>query len=122
MNRFSNYSVSAYTPMTMQEIMMTPLAMREQHNKTQSAIDLQNAELDKINALPVHTEEAVARKNELLKSINALSSDLANKGFSNDMTTNLIKLNRQVKDEFSPSNSLILTLSKATCSFNALIT
>ena len=48
MNRFSNYSVSAYTPMTMQEIMMTPLAMREQHNKTQSAIDLQNAELDKI--------------------------------------------------------------------------
>jgi hypothetical protein len=106
MNRFSNYSVSAYTPMTMQEIMMTPLAMREQHNKTQSAIDLQNAELDKINALPVHTEEAVARKNELLKSINALSSDLANKGFSNDMTTNLIKLNRQVKDEFSPQGRL----------------
>lgn len=106
MNRFSNYSVSAYTPMTMQEIMMTPLAMREQHNKTQSAIDLQNAELDKINALPVHTEEAIARKNELLKSINALSSDLANKGFSNDMTTNLIKLNRQVKDEFSPQGRL----------------
>lgn len=106
MNRFDNGSVSAYTPMTMQEIMMVPLAMREQHNKTQSAIDLQNAELDKINALPVHTEEAVARKNELLKSINALSSDLANKGFSNDMTTNLIKLNRQVKDEFSPQGRL----------------
>lgn len=106
MNRYTQISPSAYNPMTMQEIMTTPLAMREQHNKTQAAIEAQTAELDKIRALPVHTEEAMARKNELIKSIDALSSDLANKGFSNDMSGNLIKLNRQIKDEFSPTGRI----------------
>lgn len=105
-NRFTNLTPSAYKPMTSQEIMMVPLAMREQHNKTQAAIQSQMAELDKIRALPVHTEEAMARKNQLIKNIDALSSDLANKGFSNDMTSKLIQLNRNIKDEFSPSGRL----------------
>ncbi len=105
-NRFDNGSVSAYNPMSMQEIMMVPLAMREQHNNVQKDIQAQQSELDKINALPVHTEEAKQRKNYLLSRIDALSSDLANKGFDNGMTDNVIKLNREVKDEFSPTGRL----------------
>jgi hypothetical protein len=105
-NRFDNGSVSAYNPMSMQEIMMTPLAMREQHNNVQKDIQSQQSELDKINALPVHTEEAKQRKDYLLSRIDALSSDLANKGFDNGMTDNVIKLNREVKDEFSPTGRL----------------
>lgn len=105
-NRFDNGSVSAYNPMSMQEIMMVPLAMREQHNNVQKDIQAQQSELDKINALPVHTEEAKQRKDYLLSRINALSSDLANKGFNNGMTDNVIKLNREVKDEFSPTGRL----------------
>jgi hypothetical protein len=106
MNRFDNGSVSAYNPMSMQEIMMVPLAMREQHNNVQKDIQAQQSELDKINALPVHTEEAKQRKDYLLSRIDALSSDLANKGFDNGMTDNVIKLNREVKDEFSPTGRL----------------
>jgi len=106
MNRYSNYTPSAYTPMSMQEIMLVPLAMREQHNNVQKDIQAQQSELDKINALPVHTEEAKQRKDYLLSKINALSSDLANKGFDNGMTDNVIKLNREVKDEFSPTGRL----------------
>lgn len=106
MNRFDNGSVSAYNPMSMQEIMLVPLAMREQHNNVQKDIQAQQSELDKINALPVHTEEAKQRKDYLLNRINSLSSDLANKGFSNGMTDNVIKLNREVKDEFSPTGRL----------------
>ena len=105
-NRFTNLTPSAYKPMTSQEIMMVPLAMREQYNKTQAAIQSQMAELDKIRALPVHTEEAMARKNQLIQNIDALSSDLANQGFSNDMTSKLIQLNRNIKDEFSPTGRL----------------
>jgi hypothetical protein len=106
MNRFSNYTPSAYSPMSMQEIMTVPLAMREQHNNVQKDIQAQQSELDKINALPVHTEEAKQRKNYLLSRIDALSSDLANKGFNNGMTDNVIKLNREVKNEFSPTGRL----------------
>lgn len=105
-NRFTNLTPSAYKPMTSQEIMLVPLAMREQHNKTQDAIQTQMAELDKIRALPVHTEEAMVRKNQLIQNIDALSSDLANQGFSNDMTSKLIQLNRNIKDEFSPTGRL----------------
>lgn len=106
MNRYSNYTPSAYSPMTMQEIMMVPLAKREQHNKAQQEISAQQAELDKINALPVHTEEAKQRKDYLISRIDALSSDLANKGFNNVTTNNILKLNREVKDEFSPQGRL----------------
>lgn len=106
MNRYSNYTPSAYSPMTMQEIMIVPLAKREQHNKAQQEISAQQAELDKINALPVHTEEAKQRKNYLISRIDALSSDLANQGFNNVTTNNILKLNREVRDEFSPQGRL----------------
>lgn len=106
MNRYTQISPSAYSPMSMQEIMMVPLAMREQHNKTEQTLDLYNQELQKIKALPVHTPEAMERKNYLISKIDSLASDLSNKGFSNDMTSNLIKLNREIKDDFSPTGRL----------------
>ena len=106
MNRYSNYTPSAYSPMTMQEIMLVPLAMREQHNKAQQQISAEEAELAKINALPVHTDEAKQRKEYLQSRIQALSSDLANQGFNNVTTNNILKLNREVTDEFSPQGRL----------------
>lgn len=106
MNRYSNYTPSAYSPMTMQEIMLVPLAMREQHNKAQQQISAEEAELAKINALPVHTDEAKQRKEYLQSRIQALSSDLANQGFNNVTTGNILKLNREVTDEFSPQGRL----------------
>ena len=106
MNRYTQLTPSAYNPMSMQEIMMTPLAMREQHNKSEQTLDLYNQELQKIKALPVHTPEAMERKNYLISKIDSLASDLSNKGFSNDMTSNLIKLNREIKDDFSPTGRL----------------
>ena len=105
-NRFTNLSVSAYKPMSMQEIMMTPLAMRQQHNQVQEQVQSGLAELDKINSLDYHTPELTERKNMLIGQIDALSSDLANKGFSNDMTTSVIKLNRNIKDELGPQGRL----------------
>lgn len=106
MNRYSSYTPSAYSPMTMQEIMLVPLAMREQHNKAQQQISAEEAELAKINALPVHTDEAKQRKEYLQSRIQALSSDLANQGFNNVTTGNILKLNREVTDEFSPQGRL----------------
>ena len=105
-NRFTNLTPSTYKPMSMQEIMMTPLAMRQQHNQTQEQVQSGLAELDKINSLDYHTPELTERKNMLISQIDALSSDLANKGFSNDMTTSVIKLNRNIKDELGPQGRL----------------
>lgn len=86
--------------------MTVPLAMRAQHNQTQAQIQSGLAELDKINSLTEHTPELTERKNMLIKNIDALSSDLSNKGFSNDMTSSVIKLNRNIKDELGPQGRL----------------
>ena len=42
----------------------------------------------------------------LIGKIDALSSDLANKGFSNDMTNAAFKLNREIKNELGPQGRL----------------
>ena len=96
-NRYTNLTPSAYKPLTQQEIMTVPLAMRAQHNQTQQQVQSGLDELDKLNSLEDSTPELIERKNALIKKIDALSSDLAGKGFNNDMTNNVIKLNREIK-------------------------
>ena len=105
-NRYTNLTPSAYKPMTQEQIMTVPLAMRAQHNQAQAQIQSGLDELDKINSLTEHTPELTERKNMLIKNIDSLSSDLANKGFSNDMTGNVIKLNRSIKEELGPQGRL----------------
>ena len=105
-NRFTNLTPSAYKPLTQEEIMTVPLAMRAQHNQTQQQIQSGLEELDKLNSLDYHTPELIERKNMLIGKIDALSSDLANKGFSNDMTNTVFKLNREIKNELGPQGRL----------------
>ena len=56
-NRFTNLTPSAYKPLTQEEIMTVPLAMRAQHNQTQQQIQSRLEELDKLNSLDKHTPE-----------------------------------------------------------------
>ena len=105
-NRYTNLTPSAYKPLTQQEIMTVPLAMRAQHNQTQQQVQSGLDELDKLNSLEDSTPELIERKNALIKKIDALSSDLAGKGFNNDMTNNVIKLNREIKEELGPQGRL----------------
>lgn len=105
-NRYTNLTPSAYKPMTQEQIMTVPLAMRAQHNQAQAQIQSGLDELDKINSLTEHTPELTERKNMLIGKIDSLSADLANKGFSNDMTGNVLKLNRNIKEELGPQGRL----------------
>ena len=105
-NRYTSLTPSAYKPLTQEEIMTVPLAMRAQHNQTQQQVQSGLEELDKLNSLDYHTPELIERKNMLIGKIDALSSDLANKGFSNDMTNTVFKLNREIKNELGPQGRL----------------
>jgi hypothetical protein len=105
-NRYTNLTPSTYKPLTSQEIMMVPLAMRAQHDQSKAQISAGLDELDKLNSLDLHTPELTERKNMLISKIDALSSDLANQGFSNDMTDKVLKLNRGIKNELGPQGRL----------------
>ena len=66
-NRYTQLTPSAYKPMTQEQIMTVPLAMRAQHNQAQAQIQSGLDELDKINSLTEHTPELTERKNMLIK-------------------------------------------------------
>jgi len=106
MNRYTDLSVSAYNPMTTQEIWAPAAAMRQQHNAADEKLQTQIAELDKVNPLDVHYDKAQKIKSDLIKQIENQSSALATEGFNGNTTSGVYKTNRQLHEQFSPTGEL----------------
>jgi hypothetical protein len=106
MNKYTDVSVSAYHPMTTQEIWAPAAAMRQQHNAADEKLQTQIAELDKVNPLDVHYDKAQKIKSDLLKQIDAQSTTLANEGFNGNTTSGVFRTNRELREQFSPTGEL----------------
>jgi len=106
MNRYTNVEVSAYNPMTTQEIWAPAAAMRQQHNAADEKLQTQIAELDKVNPLDVHYDKAQKIKSDLLKQIEGQAESLSREGFNGNTTSGVFKTNRQLREQFSPTGEL----------------
>lgn len=106
MNRYTNLTPSTYNPLSMQEIMMTPLAMRKQHDDLLAQQEAVRAGLAKVDPLDVHFNEAVQLKKGIEDKINQSAQKLAQEGFSNDMTSQTIALNREYNDLVAPTGRI----------------
>lgn len=115
MNRYSNVEVSAYHPMTTQEIWAPAAAMRQQHNEADKQLQTQIAELDKVDPLSVHYEKAQKIKSDLLNTISNQAETLATQGFNGNTTAGVYKTNRDLQSQFSPTGELgQINLAKKT--------
>lgn len=115
MNRYSNVEVSAYHPMTTQEIWAPAAAMRQQHNEADKQLQTQIAELDKVDPLSVHYEKAQKIKADLLNTISNQAETLATQGFNGNTTAGVYKTNRDIQSQFSPTGELgQINLAKKT--------
>ena len=103
MNRYSDYSVSAYDPMSFEDIARVPMMKRAQHDASQAKLETDLSEINKINPLDVHQPEAMRIKSDLLKQINSQAEQLAREGFTNNTTPALLKTNREIQDLFAPT-------------------
>ena len=115
MNRYSNVEVSAYNPMTTQEIWAPAAAMRQQHNEADKQLQTQISELDKVDPLSVHYEKAQKIKSDLLNTISNQAETLATQGFNGNTTAGVYKTNRDLQSQFSPTGELgQINLAKKT--------
>ena len=58
-NRYTSLTPSTYNPLSMQEIMMTPLAMRKQHDDLLAQQEAVRAGLAKVDPDKKHFNEAI---------------------------------------------------------------
>ena len=103
MNRYSQITTSEFNPLSFQEIMAAPLAMRQKHDAS-----IAQAEALRIQADPLkeHSVRALEIKNQMDAEI-AKNVDILNKeGYNPTTFQNITKLNRQYQDMISPTGEI----------------
>ena len=103
MNRYSQITTSEFNPLSFQEIMAAPLAMRQKHD---NAIAAAEALRIKADPLDKHLSRALEIKNQMDAEI-AKNVDILNKeGYNPTTFQNITKLNRQYQDMISPTGEI----------------
>lgn len=103
LNRYTDLSVSAYNPMSMEELAVAPMMKRKQHDE----LDKQLAEaVVKVDPLKYHEEEALRLKNELEGKVASQAEQLASQGITPDSKSSFYKLNKEYRDLTAPTGQV----------------
>lgn len=103
MNRYDVASVAKFNPLSYQEIMAAPLAMRQKHD---NAILAAEALRIKANPLDKHLNRALEIKNQMDAEIAKNVDTLNKEGYNPTTFQNITKLNRQYQDMISPTGEI----------------
>jgi len=103
MNRYSQITTSEFNPLSFQEIMAAPLAMRQKHD---NAILAAEAMRIKANPLDKHLARAVELKNQMDAEIAKNVDTLNKEGYNPTTFQNITKLNREYQDMISPTGEI----------------
>lgn len=106
LNRYDTISTSTYDPRSLQETLMVPMMKRQQHDEANKQLYAQLGELDKINPLDKHYNEAQKIKAELSERINSQAQKLATEGFNTNTTGDLFKANNEIKSMYAPTGKV----------------
>jgi len=105
-NRYTNLTPSTYDPLSMQEIMVTPMAMRKQHDDLLAKQEAIRGGLAQVDPHDKYFNEAVALKKGIEDKINQSAQKLSQEGFSNNMMGETIALNREYNDLIAPTGKI----------------
>ena len=102
MNRFTNLTPSQFDPLSWEEVARVPLHKRTQHTAAETA----KAELEtaaaQLDSLPVQDKKAREIQDYYRDRLGDMSSKLASEGINQNTTQEVLKLNSQFKQDFSP--------------------
>lgn len=105
-NRYSNYTPSAYNPLSLEEIAMVPAMRRKQHDALTAQMEGIRSGLAKVDPYSKHFNEALALKQGIEGKMDQTASQLAQSGVNNDMIGKTIALNREYQDLVSPTGKI----------------
>lgn len=106
MNRYDNYTVSAYNPQSFEELAFVPALKRKKHDDLIAAQQTILDGLAKVDPLDVHFEHAKRLKNDIEQEVDLTSEELLKNGVNNDMIGKVIALNRKYHDLTSPTGEI----------------
>lgn len=103
MNRYSQITTSEFNPLSFQEIMAAPLAMRQKHDNSIAAAEALRI---KANPLDKHLNRALEIKNQMDAEIAKNVDTLNKEGYNPTTYQNIQRLNRQYQDMISPTGEI----------------
>jgi hypothetical protein len=105
-NRYTNIQPSRYNPRSLQELMIAPQYMRQQHTAIEDGLSGVNTELAQVDPLDIHSEQARMEQSKMYDNITQQSDRLNKEGFSPVAKSQFLKLNKQYQQSISPTGAL----------------
>ncbi len=106
MNRYDSGSISRFNPMSLQEVMMTPLMQRQKHDQLIAQQEMLRQGLAKVDPLDVHMTEALNVKSGIENKLASQAEILSKEGVNPNTQGDFLALNREYQNLISPTGRL----------------
>jgi len=106
MNRYSQVSPSEFQPLSLQEVMMTPLIQRQKHDQLIAQQEMLRQGLAKVDPLDVHMNEALNVKSAIENKLASQAELLGREGVNPNTQGEFLALNREYQNLISPTGRL----------------
>lgn len=105
-NRYSQITPSQFNPMSLQEVMMTPLMQRQKHDQLIAQQEMLRQGLAKVDPLDVHMNEALNVKSGIENKLASQAELLSREGINPNTQGEFLALNREYQNLVSPTGRL----------------
>jgi len=105
-NRFTQFKPAQYTPYSLQEMMLAPQYMRQQHDAMLESYGAADTQIAQTDYNPIHADVAGAEQQRLFNLVNEQVDFLNNEGFNPASKAKLINLNKEYQRSISPTGVL----------------
>lgn len=105
-NRYSQITPSQFQPLSLQEIMVTPLMQRQKHDQLVAQQEMLRQGLAKVDPLDVHMNEALNVKSQMENKLRSQADLLSREGINPNTQGDFLALNREYQNLISPTGRL----------------
>ncbi len=106
MNRYSQITPSQFSPLSLQEIMITPTMQRQKHDQLIAQQEMLRQGLAKVDPLDVHMNEALNVKSGIENKLASQAQLLSREGINPNTQGDFLALNREYQNLVSPTGRL----------------
>tara|TARA_R110000822_G_scaffold73853_18_gene177656 strand:- start:553 stop:2460 length:1908 start_codon:yes stop_codon:yes gene_type:complete len=105
-NRYTQVQPSVYNPRSLQELMIAPQYMRQQHDAVETGLAQTEAALAQVDPLDIHSETARMEQQKIYDNITGQAEALNKEGFSPSSKSQFLKVNSQYQKAIAPTGTL----------------
>ena len=106
MNRYSQITPSQFSPLSLQEIMITPTMQRQKHDQLIAQQEMLRQGLAKVDPLDVHMNEALNVKSGIENKLASQAELLGREGVNPNTQGEFLALNREYQNLIAPTGRL----------------